>query len=213
MKTFVFDIETIPQDEKLILARAPEFRPAANLKDPVKIAASVEEKRAHYLARAALDWKTAQVVLIGVSDGENYRAFHGEEKTIIEEFLAFISAAMVDGHRVGGHNVKAFDLPMLINRARATGATIPQHILSYWNGRAVYVAGIFDTLEMLTFGDRTRIDGNGVDEIARALSMPTKLGHGSGFPALWRADKACGISYNQRDVEIEIEIARICGLL
>ena len=34
MKHIVFDIETVPQDEARLLALAPEFTAAANLKDP-----------------------------------------------------------------------------------------------------------------------------------------------------------------------------------
>ena len=30
---------------------------------------------------------------------------------------------------------------------------------------------------------------------------------------LWRADRAGALAYNRRDVEIEIEIARICGCI
>ena len=62
MKHIVFDIETIPQDEAKLLALAPEFTAAANLKDPEKIAASIAKKRADYLADAALNWKTAEKI-------------------------------------------------------------------------------------------------------------------------------------------------------
>ena len=48
MKYIVFDIETLPQDTDKLLARAPEFTAAANLKDPDKIAASIAKKKADY---------------------------------------------------------------------------------------------------------------------------------------------------------------------
>ena len=76
MKHIVFDIETVPQDEAKLLALAPEFTPASNLKDPEKIAASIAKKRADYLADAALNWKTAEVVLIGAGD-ESLRLLRG----------------------------------------------------------------------------------------------------------------------------------------
>ena len=46
MKHIVFDIETVPQDSTKLLALAPEFTAAANLKDPEKIAAAIAKKRA-----------------------------------------------------------------------------------------------------------------------------------------------------------------------
>jgi len=32
-------------------------------------------------------------------------------------------------------------------------------------------------------------------------------------PLLWRADREAALAYNRRDVEIEIEIARMCGCI
>lgn len=212
MKHIVFDIETIPQDETKLLALAPEFTAAANLKDPEKIAASIARKRADYLADAALNWKTAEVVLIGAGDDTGIQSFTGRtEKELLGNFLSVLAAALADGVAVGGHNVKGFDLPMLINRARVHGLNVPASILSFWKGRPQWADNIFDTLEILSFGKS--FDGNGVDDVARVFGLPPKLGHGGDFPLLWRADREGALAYNRRDVEIEIEIARICGCI
>jgi predicted PolB exonuclease-like 3'-5' exonuclease len=209
----VFDIETIPQNEERLLAIAPEFKPAGNLKDPAKIADSIAEKRSRYLADAALDWKTAHVVLIGVHDGEEFIPLHGEEVDVLRNFFSLAHETIMEGCRIGGHNVKGFDLPMVINRARTYGLRIPESILDFWKGRPQWSENIFDTLEILTFGNKQDIGGNGVGDVAKALGLPAKLGHGSDFPALWKSDQAAAIKYCQRDTEIEIEIARACGLI
>ena len=212
MKHIVFDIETVPQDEAKLLALAPEFTAAANLKDPEKIAASIAKKRADYLADAALNWKTAEVVLIGAGDDAGIQSFTaGTEKELVGNFLTLLGDALADGVAAGGHNVKSFDLPMLVNRARVHGLKIPTGILSFWKGRLQWSANIFDTLEILSFGKS--FDGNGVDDVARVFGLPPKLGHGGDFPLLWRADCQAAVAYNRRDVEIEIEIARICGCI
>ena len=212
MKNIVFDIETVPQDPAKLLALAPEFTAAANLKDPDKIAASIAKKKADYLADAALNWKTAEVVLIGAGDDTEIQSFTADsEKQLLGDFLDLVSAALGDGVVVGGHNVKAFDLPMLVNRARVHGLKIPRNVLSFWRGRQQWHDNIFDTLEILSFGKA--FDGNGVDDVARVFGLPPKLGHGGDFPLLWRADRDGAIAYNRRDVEIEIEIARICGCI
>ena len=212
MKHIVFDIETVPQDEAKLLALAPEFTPASNLKDPEKIAASIAKKRAEYLADAALNWKTAEVVLIGAGDEKEVHSFTSpSEKQLVGDFLDLMSAALGDGVAVGGHNVKGFDLPMLVNRARVHGLKIPANILTFWKGRPQWADNIFDTLEILSFGKS--FDGNGVDDVARVFGLPPKLGHGGEFPLLWRADCQAAVAYNRRDVEIEIEIARVCGCI
>ena len=209
MKHLVFDIETIPQDEARLLVLAPEFTAAANLKDPEKIAASIAKKKADYLADAALIWKTAEVVLIGAGEDDEIQSFTANtEKELIGDFLELMGSALGDGVVIGGHNIKAFDLPMLVNRARVHGLKVPRNVLSFWRGRPQWHDNIFDTLEILSFGKS--FDGNGVDDVARVFGLPPKLGHGGDFPLLWRADMAAAIAYNRRDVEVEIGIARAC---
>jgi predicted PolB exonuclease-like 3'-5' exonuclease len=215
MPYIVFDIETVPQDEAKLLALAPDFTAPANLKDPEKIAAAIAKKRADYLADAALNWKTAEVVLIGVAGAsgiDSFAAFTADsEKELVGDFLEFIARLLARGIAVGGHNVKGFDLPMLINRARVHGLKVPQGILTFRQGRPKWHEYLFDTLEILSFGKS--FDGNGVDDVARVFGLPPKLGRGGDFPLLWRADREGAIAYNRRDVEIEIEIARICGCI
>ncbi len=212
MKHIVFDIETIPQGEARLLALAPEFTAPANLKDPEKIAIAIARKRADYLADAGLNWKTAEVVLIGASDGAEMHSFIADtEKELIGSFLSLLGDALGDGVAVGGHNVKGFDLPMLINRARVHGLKVPGGVVSLWKGRPQWSDGIFDTLEILSFGKS--FEGNGVEDVARAFGLPPKLGRGGDFPMLWRVDRGAAIAYNRRDVEVEIEIARICGCI
>ena len=212
MKHIVFDIETIAQDEARLLALAPEFTAPANLKDPEKIAAAIAKRRADYVADAALNWKTAEVVLIGAGDDTQIQSFTaGTEKELVGNFLALLGEALTDGVVTGGHNVKGFDLPMLVNRARVHGLKVPAAVLSFWKGRPTWHENIFDTLELLSFG--RAFEGNGVEEVARVLGLPPKLGHGGDFPKLWRADRAGAVAYNRRDVEIEIEIARVCNCI
>jgi hypothetical protein len=212
MKHIVFDIETIPQDEARLLALAPEFTAPANLKDPAKIEAAIARKRADYVADAALNWKTAEVVLIGAGDDTQIQSFTAAtEKELVGDFLALLGDALADGVVAGGHNAKGFDLPMLVNRARVHGLKVPMAVLSFWKGRPTWHENIFDTLELLSFG--RAFEGNGVEEVARVFGLPPKLGHGGDFPMLWRADRAGAVAYNRRDVMIEIEIARICNCI
>lgn len=152
------------------------------------------------------------MVLIGAGDETEIQSFTADtEKQLIGNFLDLLAGALGDGVVIGGHNVKSFDLPMLANRARVLGLKVPSNVLSFWRGRPQWHDNIFDTLEILSFGKS--FDGNGVDDVARVFGLPPKLGHGGDFPMLWRADRDGAIAYNRRDVEIEIEIARACGVI
>ena len=104
MNHIVLDIETIPQDEAKLLALAPEFMAPANLKDPAKIEAAIAKKRADYLADAALNWKTAEVVLIGAGDDAEIQSLTAvTEKELVGQFVSVLADALGDGVAVGGH--------------------------------------------------------------------------------------------------------------
>ena len=208
----VFDIETCPQDEERLIALAPTFEPDSRLKDPDKIKANLEKQKANYIERAALDWKTANIVLIGIGDGKAYAPIQGNEADVLKSFFDIVKTSIANEVPFGGHNVKGFDFPMIVNRARALRVNIPNGILSFFKGRAYWSEFVFDTLEMFSFGDRQRIEGNGVEDICRALGIKGKLGDGAAFPALWKSDKEGAIAYNRQDVTVEIEIAKVCGL-
>ena len=117
MKFIVPDIETIPQDEKTLIALASEFVAPANLRDPEKIKAAIAKKRADYLADAALNWKTAEVVLIGAGDDAGIRSFTAAtEKELISNFLLLVGdrgwvppdalAAGLGGHHCLPHSYR-----------------------------------------------------------------------------------------------------------
>lgn len=209
--TVIFDIETIAQDEQRLLAIAPTFEPDSRLKDTEKIAANIAMQKTRYIERAALHWTTAQIVLIGVGDGAKYMPIIGTETEVIKSFFDIVQTSIANGVNVGGHNVKQFDLPLIVNRARALNVPLPDGLLSFWRGRSQWHECIFDTLEIFSFGDRSKTEGNGVEDICRALGLDGKLGSGADFSALWKSNQKAAIAYNERDIACEVAIAKTCG--
>jgi hypothetical protein len=207
----VFDCETLPQDEARLLARAPEFTPAANLKDPEKIAASIEAKRKAYLEDAGLHWLTCEVALICLgSDSSNIQAIsEGTEADKLEKFLSIASYNLQNGIKLIGHNIIGFDLPIIINRARLNGLRIPESIGQMNNGRWYWNENIVDTLQVVTFGNKQDIAGNSVEAIARSCGFPEKIGNSAKFYEIWRQNKAGAITMCKNHVEIEILIAEM----
>jgi hypothetical protein len=209
----VFDCETLPQDETRLLAIAPEFTPAANLKDPEKIKASIEAKRQSYLDDAALHWLTCEVALICLgNDSSNISAIsEGTEAQKLEKFLNIASYNLQNGMKLIGHNIIGFDLPIIINRARINGLRIPESIGQMNNGRWYWNENIVDTLQVITFGNKQDIAGNSVEAIAKACNFPAKIGDSSRFVDIWRQNKAGAITMCKNHVEIEILIADMLG--
>ena len=79
-----------------------------------RIDAAIARKRADYLADAALNWKTAEVVLIGAGDDTQIHSFTAAtEKELVGNFLALLGEALADGVAAGGHNVQVVEEPAI----------------------------------------------------------------------------------------------------
>ena len=158
----VLDIETtagvVPPGFGPRLPFKEDIKPPKNYKDPEKIAAYIAEKEASYEAdceaetkkfysRLGLRAETAEVYAIGMMDprGNPWIAFAdtGERdllKKWVEAMLEFPACVLV------GHNIKSFDLPMLVRRCIILNVTLPEWILQqYRSGK--YARMVIDTME------------------------------------------------------------------
>lgn len=211
-KAIIFDLESVAQNEERLLALAPAFEAPASWKDPEKIKAKIEQQRQDYLAEAALNWKTAEIPMIGIHDGMTYAPLLGTEKEIITKFFGIVTQALENQIFVGGHNIFSFDLPMIINRARVNRIEVPTQ-LCWFNAKGAYWnEWLFDTCVILAFSSSLADKkGNGVDDACRAFGIQGKTGDGSMFGSLWKSDRNAAIAYNRADCEAEVEIAKLCG--
>lgn len=114
----LFDLETQANLDTIRFMPAPE--PAANLKDPEKIAKSLEEKRQEQIDRAPLDPDYGEIVTLGFAttpEGD-VTVLHGNESDILKGFwTAFADCS----GRCVGYNILGFDLPYLQRRSMALG--------------------------------------------------------------------------------------------
>jgi hypothetical protein len=141
-----FDLETAPRDDIDGFIPTPEA--ARNLKDPVKIAADLEEKRAEQLAKLGLDWNLNRIVAIGwqtelMTEPRCYLFPDAAEDTLLSLFW---DAAK--GHRLIGFKARTFDVPVLIQRSRLLGVAYRSVNLARF-GRGE----VTDLSDMLTFDD------------------------------------------------------------
>lgn len=200
-----FDIETIPvQDQSIIDSIASEIKPPATYKKPESIAEWVENNKQaavdEAVAKTSFDGAYGQICCIGwvIDDGEIKSAI-GLEKDIIESFfndLVSNNPRELDCIFVG-HNVSAFDLRFLFQRAIITGIKPPPFIP--FNAKS-WDKQIFDTMTYFAgFGNRISLD-----KLSKVLGLEGKTGvTGADVWPMYQAGKIAEIAeYCEHDVEL-----------
>ena len=116
-----FDIETEMNPEALEFIQEPKA--PSNYKDPDKIKAFIEEKRAEIITKAALDEDYGRIIAIAYSLGDNpIEVITGSESDILKKFWNLYKSA--NGISCG-YNIIGFDLPYLMRRSFYFGIKIP----------------------------------------------------------------------------------------
>ena len=123
----VFDIETAPLVEAEGYLESP--KPRANLKDPVKIEADIQEKRAAALDRAALDPDLCRIVAAGW-DGDGTAESAVCENAEREAHMLERFWTQTQGATLVGFNCLSFDLPVLLRRSLYLGVPAPAFSLN-----------------------------------------------------------------------------------
>jgi hypothetical protein len=140
-----FDLETCPREDIDGFIPTPEA--ARNLKDPVKIAADLEEKRAEQLAKLGLDWNLNRIVAIGWQT-ELMTSPYVAITSLVEWMLLDKFWHEARGRRLIGFKARTFDVPVLIQRSRLLGVSYRSVNLARF-GRGE----VTDLSDMLTFDD------------------------------------------------------------
>jgi hypothetical protein len=219
----VVDIETAPHPcapDYLEPLNLDGIKAAGNLKDPEKIKADIEKRRADAVAehagklgRAALDWNLSRIVALAWSiDHETVIvkpcATEDEEK---DALIAFWNDAT--GREFLGFSARGFDLPTLIQRSRLLGVN-PSRLPSL----ARYGKGsVIDLRDILTFDDAryealmprslkmfAKRFGLPVDDDVAGADVPQLIAEGE-----WDAV----IGHVTSDVRLTIALARRIGVL
>ena len=197
---FVFDIETGALDIDALKKIEPVHRAPANLRDPDKIAAAVEQRRKDWFDKAALSPLTGRILAIGikrVGDTE-HTILTGPEQTILEEFWRLRS----DNHPATwvGHNIMSFDLPFIARRCWLHGITLP---LKFWKGNRFDRDEGVDTMALWSCG-QTGCNASKIslDNMARFFGVGAKTGDGAHFANLFDTDRDAAINYLKNDLDL-----------
>lgn len=222
MTSFVFDIETMPLSREKLELQMPEFTAPANLRDPLKIEAAIQEKRENYFEKAALSPITSRVCMIGhqrisatvnepigqgslmPKDWEDETELDALEAQIITEFWAMVNTAIHHGCLIVGFNSHGFDLPFLVKRSMKH--RIPTGLPPY-NGRYPFQAPFVDLAEKWQMGRKEEYTS--LDALARFLGVGKKEGDGKDCANLLRTDPEKAHAYLVNDITLTAGIARI----
>lgn len=120
----VFDIETAPLPEARDYLIEPVEAPA-NYRDPIKIAAYIEEKKAKQFDNCSLDPDLCQIVAISgwIEGAEQPFVCHAGALSEAD-MLEYFWRKAVNRHLVG-YNCLAFDVPVLLRRSLYLGLPTP----------------------------------------------------------------------------------------
>lgn len=197
-KTIYFDIETAPLPPDELALVMPEFEPAKNLKDPDKIKADIEQKKADWLERAALSAVTGQVVAIGCVSMAGFSHELGEDESDIISWLWDWMRTTSGDTLWAGFNCTGFDLPFLIRRSWKLGLDIPIGLKRgrYW---ADWIVDVMKLWQLDEFRSETP---SSLKAVAQFLGVGTKSGSGKEFAGLLKTDPDMALAYLRDDVEL-----------
>lgn len=147
----IFDIETAPLPDAAEFLDLSEITAPANYKDPVKIAAYIEEEKSKALSRCGLDVDLARIVAVGwhLEGGESRALLAGDNEEEGELLTAFWAFAW-DRHLIG-FNCLGFDLPMLLRRSAYLRVPTPDIQIDKFRHPRVT-----DLMQMLSFNGAVR---------------------------------------------------------
>lgn len=210
--TFI-DIETAPLPVDLQEKFMPCFKGTANTKNPVKIAAQIEEKKEKWLDTAQLDSMRCYICA--------YVAFTPGQEPLMEIIdspehepllLAHLRGEIKSGYTITGWNNFAYDFRMIEQRSWWTGTPF-----RFKRTQSGYYSGGNDYMDLKDEvkgkgGKSSTLNGSySLDNVAKALGLPGKTEEsGKDF---YKWDRARQEAYLLQDAMIPYEIAKRIGII
>jgi DNA polymerase elongation subunit (family B) len=207
----VWDIETAPLPEETLRAQMPSFKAAANLKDPAKIEADIEEKKAKYIAQAALSPMSGRVIAVGIRHShDGTQLIHGEDEAdVLRKTCRVLNDCIGERIRCVGFNIHGFDLPFLRFRAMVHGFKTP--LWTTYNGRSYWSSHFRDLLPELVMG--RYFAGFNLNAVCKSIGLPGKTGDGAFFYEQYKADKQKALDYLENDLKATEALGKRMGVI
>jgi hypothetical protein len=156
-RLLVFDIETRPTSRLKALERAMDAArnadPPSSMKAADKLTWDMEDERekraAAVLSGTMVDVAAAELLVVAWrADGHAWAGTARnveEEKRLLELVVESWNECLGPETVIAGHNIKGFDLPVLLNRLRYHDVPPPKHFPVYRRG--YWTGSVYDTME------------------------------------------------------------------
>ena len=205
-----FDLESVPMPGCADYLTDPIKAPD-NYKDPLKIAAYVEEKRAKQIADAGLDLDLCEIVAIAINfPTESYCQTRESwtEGDMLDGFWRFVRTIQREGGNLVGFNCLGFDLPVLLRRSLYLGVDVPEVRIDKYRHE-----GVVDVAHELTYGGR--MTWRSLAFYCRRFSIPHDDSvKGEDIAGLVQAKNWTAVEAHCRsDVQATAALAVRCGLI
>lgn len=231
METNIFDIETKPFDENIILENAKPFDSTTvrigNLKDEEKIEAKIKAAEKAYtkqlLDKAALDPHTSSICAIGINLAESSEVIHLCEGSEIDILNAFWDHYRQSNHKwsfwSGSNNKEYFDPRHIIVRSWKQGVNVPWGVVSqggWLNDRFLDLSQIY--LFAAPYPSYCSVDNaikqlsllgkeSGCGIVQSKIALRENGVEGKNFHKVLEQDKELALQYLTNDVAMERAIA------
>lgn len=197
-----YDLETEGLPESEISKLIPEFEAGANLKDPVKIAAQIAEKKAEWLDKCALRAITGKIVAVTYChDSDEPFMQIGDERELIESMLAILKNCISLNDQAYAWNGSGFDLPFLCQRAAVHGIPAFKDLMQQRGSRFSWHDCLIDP-KLIWSNYSPDHTGTSLKSVALALGVGEKTGNGKDFAELLKTNPADAEKYAKLDVDL-----------
>ena len=201
MQTIVWDIETGPLPEDVVLRRV--------MLRATNVERDREETIAKWIKQAALSAETGQVVAIGYGCEDGDSAVVGvtekfTEQQVLADFWSRAKTASACGDTLVGFNTANFDIPFVVRRSWYTGVEIPHGVLPDKWGK--WPSVFFDLLTHWAL----KVYGSSIslNLLCECLGLQGKNGHGADFARLWSEDRGAATDYLLNDLRMTFQVGR-----
>ena len=213
MSKLYFDIETGGRDLEDVQRFMPTEWPTGNAKDPAKIAAAIEEKKAEWLDRTALSAVTGQILAasVAIDDDEPIFIHNVGEQLMLGELCDYLNEAIMKDFNIYHFNGEGFDLPFICQRAAVLGLPGFTKYTSTYKGKRYWQEQFIDVLRMWNMSNMI-VAGTNLGNLARLLGVGEKSGSGADFAALLKTDFEKAKAYALNDVAILRGVVKKMGI-
>lgn len=207
-----FDIETeglpFEQIEKIM----PEFSAGGNIKDPIKIAASIAEKKAEWLDKTALKAITGKIVAVTIAVGTMPpEMVIGDENELIGRIVGELKSCIGMNGEAYAWNGSGFDLPFICQRAAIFGIPAFKDLTNNVRGRFYWHESLIDP-KMVWSNYSPDHSGTSLKTVASVLEVGEKLGRGKDFASLLMSNPSEAEKYALNDVNLLRSIVQRMGI-